>query len=102
AQRDGDIVMPGYTHMQRAQPISVGGELMAWHAMLARDRGDLLRLGRGGERGITESPLGSGALAGSSLGLDREATSTALELGTPSASSIDATASRDEALDFLY
>ncbi len=102
AERDGEIVMPGYTHMQRAQPICAGGELMAWHAMLSRDRADLLRLGRGGECGISESPLGSGAVAGSSLGLDREKTAEALELARPSLSSIDATASRDEALDFLY
>jgi argininosuccinate lyase len=99
AERDGDIILPGYTHLQRAQPICAGGELMAWHAMLARDRADLLRLGR---EGISENPLGSGAVAGSSLSLDRDATTASLEFARASASSIEATASRDEALDFLY
>jgi argininosuccinate lyase len=97
AQRQGDIVMPSYTHVQRAQPVCAGGELMAWHAMLGRDLDDLNRLATPGE-----SPLGSGAVAGSSLPLDRELTATSLGFARPSVSSIDATASRDEALDFLY
>jgi len=105
AQRQGDAVIPGYTHVQRAQPITVGGEAMAWHTMFRRDRDDLASFARGGTlRAVDgwESPLGSGALAGSSLPLDRAA--AAAELGMPrvSPSSIDATASRDEALDYLY
>lgn len=97
AHRQGDVVMPSYTHVQRAQPICAGGELMAWHAMLSRDLHDLTRLA-----GPGESPLGSGAVAGSSLPLDREMTATSLGFARPSSNSIDATASRDEALDFLY
>jgi argininosuccinate lyase len=97
AQRQGDVVMPSYTHVQRAQPVCLGGELMAWHAMLSRDRDDLARIAQ-----PAESPLGSGAVAGSSLPLDREMTAQALGFARPSLSSIDATASRDEALDFLY
>lgn len=98
AAREGDVVLPGYTHMQRAQPICVGAELNAWCSMLRRDAG-LLGAGAGANG---ECPLGSGALAGSSLSIDRSATAAALGFDGPSPSSIDSTASRDEALDFLY
>ncbi len=101
AQRQGDIVLPGYTHMQRAQPICLGGELMAWHAMLGRDRRGFEAL-RSNDAGASQSPLGSGALAGSSLPLDRGASAALLDLSSVSSSSIDATASRDEALDLLF
>jgi argininosuccinate lyase len=97
ADRQGDVVMPSYTHVQRAQPICAGGELMAWHAMLSRDRDELQRLAAPGE-----SPLGSGAVAGSSLPLDREMTARSLGFTRASGNSIDSTASRDEALDLLY
>lgn len=99
AQRQGDIVMPSYTHLQRAQPSTVGGELAAWHAMLARDRAEFARLA---SAAAAENPLGSGAVAGTSLPIDRTRTTEALGFAAPSGSSIDATASRDEALDFLY
>jgi argininosuccinate lyase len=99
AARDGRIVMPSYTHLQRAQPIVVGAELLAW----------LEAFGRCGDRLATlmlmdrDNPLGSGAIAGSSLALDREATTQALEIfEQPTASSLDATASRDVAIDFVY
>ncbi|MBC7834895.1 MAG: argininosuccinate lyase [Phycisphaerales bacterium] len=101
AERQGHIVMPGYTHMQRAQPICLGGELAAWHAMLSRDARSLRGLAAD-ELGLGLSPLGSGAVAGSSLPLDRAHTARALGFAGASSSSIDATASRDEALDFLY
>jgi argininosuccinate lyase len=98
AQRQGHIVMPAYTHLQRAQPIVVGGELMAWLAAFDR-----------AERRIAnvlplqaDNPLGSGAIAGSSLELDRHAVAEALPLAEPSVNSIDATATRDAALDFVY
>ncbi|MDX1681844.1 MAG: argininosuccinate lyase [Phycisphaeraceae bacterium] len=98
AGRDGEIVMPSYTHLQRAQPIVVGGELMAWIEALDRGRRRLAVL-----RELDDhSPLGSGAVAGSSLPIDRDKTAEALGLGAPTGSSIDATASRDAALDFLY
>jgi len=99
AERQGDLVLPSYTHLQRAQPIALGGELMAWHAMLSRDRAEFLRLACAS---AAESPLGSGAVAGTSLPIRREQTAEALGFGGPSASAIDATASRDEALDALY
>lgn len=98
AARDGDIILPGYTHMQRAQPVCVGAELNAWCSMLMRDA----RLFAAAMTATDECPLGAGALAGSSLPIDRAATAAALGFTGPSGSSIDSTASRDEALDFLY
>ncbi len=99
ADSDGRIVMPGYTHLQRAQPILVGGELLAWIEAFGRcaDRLATLMLFD------TENPLGSGAIAGSSLPLDRQHTTDALGVFTePTGNSLDATASRDVAIDFLY
>jgi len=101
AQRQGTIVLPTYTHLQRAQPATLGAECMAWWAMFGRDV-ELCRSQLRDELGLMSSPLGSGAVAGSVLPLDRGATATALGFTAPSLSSIDATASRDEALDFVY
>jgi argininosuccinate lyase len=88
-------VMPGYTHLQRAQPVTLGHWLCAWACALVRDwerLGDALgRLG--------ESPLGSGALAGTGLPLDREATARALGFQGPSLNSMDSVADRDFALE---
>jgi argininosuccinate lyase len=96
ADRQGRIVMPSFTHLQRAQPILSGGELMAWLSAFegAWERFGLLEPG--------DSPLGSGAIAGSSLPLDRYHTADAFSLGPPSANSIQATGSRDKAIDFVY
>ncbi len=98
AQRDGQVVMPGYTHLQRAQPIVAGGEILAWMAALDRAAGRLIGLAVVNRA----NPLGAGAVAGSSLPLNRQATAEALHLGPPSDSAIDATASRDAAVDFVY
>ncbi len=98
AERDGRIVMPSYTHLQRAQPIVVGGELMAWVAALDRARlrvDAMCAINRG-------NPLGSGAIAGSCLPLDRAGAADHLTLGPPTPSSIDSTANRDAAIDFTY
>jgi argininosuccinate lyase len=88
-------VMPGYTHLQRAQPVTLGHWLVAWACGLVRDwerLGDALgRLG--------ESPLGAGALAGTALPLDREAVAEALGFGGPSLNSMDSVADRDFALE---
>jgi argininosuccinate lyase len=99
AEKYGQIVMPSYTHLQRAQPIVVGGEIAAW----------VSALGRSSERYYMShndrlaNPLGSGAIAGSSLPLDRNMTTEMLgDLDVPTRSSMDATASRDVALDFAY
>jgi argininosuccinate lyase len=87
--------MPGYTHLQRAQPVTLGHWLCAWCCALVRDRerlGDALgRLG--------ESPLGAGALAGTGLPLDREATAAALGFSGPTLNSMDSVADRDFALE---
>jgi argininosuccinate lyase len=99
ARRDGRIVMPGYTHLQRAQPIVVGGELLAWASIFDRAGRRLTAV----RTLIPRNPLGSGALAGSSLPLDRQAVADALPaLGDPTPNSIDATSNRETALDMTY
>jgi len=99
AERDGRIVMPSFTHLQRAQPIVVGGEVMAWLDALLRchDRlGTIWAQHRG-------NPLGSGAIAGSSLPLDRDQTTASLDyFQQVTSNSIESTASRDMAIDFVY
>lgn len=98
AKRDGRIVMPAYTHMQRAQPIVAGAELLAWVTALDRARRRMLTL-----RNLNRSnPLGSGAVAGTGLPLDSQLTAADLPVGPPSESSIDATANRDAAIDLAY
>jgi len=90
AESEADTVMPGYTHLQRAQPVTLGHHLLAWVEMLDRDR---TRFAAAAEA-ASESPLGAGALAGSTL-----------ELPPPPRqmrNSIDAVADRDFALDYLY
>jgi argininosuccinate lyase len=87
--------MPGYTHLQRAQPVTLGHHLAAWCAALSRDAS---RLASALER-LDECPLGAGALAGSGLPLDREATARALGFARPVLNSMDAVADRDFALE---
>ncbi|MEM9914732.1 MAG: argininosuccinate lyase [Planctomycetota bacterium] len=95
----GTVVMPSYTHLQRAQPIVVGGELMAWVAAL---NGAMTRMTNLIENEV-ESPLGAGAIAGSSLPLDRGEVARSLTMRLyDCANSIDDTASRDKAIDFVY
>ncbi len=98
AERQGDLVFPGYTHMQRAQPITLGGEVVAWLTAFYRCLGRLDAL----RHVNADNPLGSGALAGTGLPLDRTQTADALGVGEPSMSSIEATASRDAVIDFVY
>jgi argininosuccinate lyase len=90
AEQEADTVMPGYTHMQRGQPVTLGHHLLAWVEMLDRDRG---RFAHAAEAAAA-SPLGAGALAGSTLGLPAPAGQMR--------NSIDAVADRDFALDYLY
>jgi argininosuccinate lyase len=92
-----DTVLPGYTHLQRAQPVRLAHHWLAHVEALGRDAGRFADLrGR-----LTRSPLGSGALAGSTLPLDREQTARELGFEGPSRNSMDAVASRDAALEFL-
>jgi argininosuccinate lyase len=92
-----ETVLPGYTHMQRAQPVRLAHHWLAFEQMLARDSSRFEDLAAR----ITQAPLGSGAIAGSTLPLDRAHTAAALGFDTPSANSMDSVASRDAALEFL-
>jgi argininosuccinate lyase len=91
AEAEADTPMPGYTHLQRAIPVTVGHHLLAWIEMLERD---LLRFSAA-DAAATASPLGSGALAGSTLPLPPPE-------GEQTRNSLDAVADRDFALDYLY
>ena len=97
AEREAETVMPGYTHLQAAQPVTFGHHLLAYVEMLGRDRG---RLADARKR-LNECPLGAAALAGTSFPIDREATSTELGFDRPMANSLDAVSDRDFALEFL-
>ncbi len=89
--------MPGFTHLQTAQPVTLGHHLLAYVEMLDRDRG---RLADARAR-LNECPLGAAALAGTSFPIDRAATAAALGFDRPTANSLDAVSDRDFALEFL-
>ncbi len=97
AEKHAATVMPGLTHLQNAQPVTFGHHLLAYVEMLGRDRG---RLADARAR-LNESPLGSGALAGTSFPIDRGQTAKDLGFDRPSANSLDAVSDRDFALEFL-
>jgi argininosuccinate lyase len=90
-------VMPGFTHLQTAQPVTFGHHLLAYVEMAARDRG---RFADARKR-LNESPLGAAALAGTSFPIDRHATAKALGFDAPMANSLDAVADRDFVLEAL-
>ena len=90
-------VMPGFTHLQTAQPVTWGHHMMAYVEMFGRD---LSRM-RDARARMNESPLGAAALAGTSFPIDREMTAQALGFDRPSANSLDAVSDRDFALEFL-
>lgn len=91
-------IMPGFTHLQTAQPVTLGHHLMAYYEMFRRDRA---RIADARER-MNECPLGSAALAGTGFPIDRNATAAALGFDRPTANSLDAVSDRDFALDFLW
>jgi len=97
AEKHYATVMPGYTHMQPAQPITFGHHMMAYVEMFARDRG---RLADCGKR-LNESPLGAAALAGTPYPIDRDVTAKALGFARPMRNSLDAVSARDFALEYL-
>ena len=97
AQTHAATVMPGLTHLQTAQPVTFGHHLLAYVEMAARDRG---RFGDARRR-LNESPLGSGALAGTSFPLDRAMAAKALGFERPAANSLDAVSDRDFVLETL-
>src|SRR5690348_16097569 len=90
-------VMPGFTHLQTAQPVTFGHHLLAYVEMLSRDRGRFADA----RRRLNESPLGSGALAGTSFDLDRDMTAKSLGFDRPTANSLDAVSDRDFAMETL-
>jgi argininosuccinate lyase len=98
AREHVDTLLPGYTHLQRAQPVRLAHHWLAFVEMLSRDHD---RFGELRARISRAAPLGAGALAGSTLPLDRAQTATALGFDAPAANSMDAVASRDCALEFL-
>jgi len=97
AQEHCATVMPGFTHLQSAQPVTLGHHLMAYYEMLRRDRS---RFADARAR-MNECPLGAAALAGTGFPIDREATALALDFARPAANSLDAVSDRDFALDYL-
>jgi argininosuccinate lyase len=97
AEAGADWVMPGFTHLQTAQPVTWGHHMMAYVEMLGRD---LSRM-RNARARMNECPLGAAALAGTSFPIDRDMTAKALGFDRPSANSLDAVSDRDFALEFL-
>ncbi len=97
AEAGADWVMPGFTHLQTAQPVTWGHHMLAYVEMLARDKSRFTDA----RARMNESPLGAAALAGTSFPIDRHATAQALGFDAPMANSLDAVADRDFALEFL-
>jgi argininosuccinate lyase len=97
AGEHADSIMPGFTHLQAAQPVTLGHHLLAYYEMFRRDRS---RFADARAR-LNECPLGSAALAGTGFAIDREMTAQALGFDRPTANSLDAVSDRDFALDYL-
>ena len=97
AEEHAATVMPGFTHLQVAQPVSFGHHLLAYVEMIGRDRGRLADC----RKRLNESPLGAAALAGTSFPIDRAMTAEALGFDRPAANSIDAVSDRDFAVEAL-
>ena len=97
AEEHADAVMPGFTHLQSAQPVTLGHHLMAYHEMIRRDRS---RFADARAR-ADECPLGAAALAGTGFPIDRHATAAALGFARPTDNSLDSVSDRDFALDYL-
>ncbi|MBV9930411.1 MAG: argininosuccinate lyase [Alphaproteobacteria bacterium] len=97
AEEHAESVMPGFTHLQTAQPVTLGHHLMAYYEMLRRDRS---RFADARAR-LNQCPLGAAALAGTGFPIDREATAAALGFDGPTANSLDSVSDRDFALDYL-
>jgi argininosuccinate lyase len=96
AEQHADTIMPGFTHLQVAQPVTFGHHLMAYYEMLARDMGRL----RDARTRVNRLPLGAAALAGTSYPIDREQVARALGFDGISANSLDAVSDRDFAIEF--
>jgi argininosuccinate lyase len=97
AGEHAETIIPGFTHLQTAQPVTLGHHLMAYYEMFARDRSRLIDA----RQRLNRSPLGSAALAGTGFPIDRAMTAQALGFDGPTANSLDAVSDRDFALDYL-
>jgi len=98
AQEHAASVMPGFTHLQSGQPVTLGHHLLAYREMLVRDRSRFVDA----RARMNESPLGSAALAGTGFDLDRDHTAAALGFDRPTANSLDAVSDRDFVVDYLH
>jgi argininosuccinate lyase len=97
AENHASTILPGFTHLQSAQPVTLGHHLLSYVEMIGRDRGRI----KDCRRRLNENPLGSGALAGTSFPIDRDITTTALGFDQPTTNSLDAVSDRDFALEYL-
>ncbi len=96
AEREADAILPGFTHLQVAQPITFGHHMLAWFEMLERDKGRFIDC----LQRMNQSPLGAAALAGTSYPLDRQYTAELLDFDAPCRNSLDAVSDRDFAIEF--
>ena len=97
AEEEADTILPGFTHLQPAQPVTLGHHLLAFVEMFSRDRGRFVDA----RKRLNESPLGSAALAGTPYPLDRDMTAQALGFHGPTRNSLDSVSARDFALEYL-
>lgn len=96
ATAEADSIMPGFTHLQTAQPVTFGHHLLAWNEMLERDYGRLMDC----RARLNQSPLGAAALAGTTYPIDRELTASQLGFDKPTENSLDSVSDRDFAIEF--
>jgi argininosuccinate lyase len=96
AEANADTIMPGFTHLQTAQPVTFGHHLLAWFEMLQRDYGRLLDC----RKRVNQSPLGAAALAGTTYPIDRAYTAQLLGFDAPTENSLDSVSDRDFAIEF--
>ncbi|WNZ56603.1 argininosuccinate lyase [Microbulbifer sp. MKSA007] len=96
AEREADTIMPGFTHLQSAQPVTFGHHLLAWNAMLSRDFERLMDC----RKRVNRSPLGAAALAGTSYPINRARTAELLGFDAPTENSLDSVSDRDFAIEF--
>ena len=97
AEENADVIIPGFTHLQSAQPVTFGHHMLAYFEMFTRDRGRFKDV----RKRLNECPLGAAALAGTSFPIDRNQTSDALGFDRPTANSMDTVSDRDFALEFM-
>jgi len=96
AEQEYDTIMPGFTHLQAAQPVTFGHHMLAWNEMLERDAGRLIDC----RRRMNKCPLGAAALAGTSYPIDRSLTASLLDFDAPTENSLDSVSDRDFGIEF--